>query len=138
MSFADPSGFDFNDSQSSAPVEAHWNAAAALQLAVYSLQSMSESAPSEATASRWPLFVSHAMATSSSTGFLIEAVISTKFPNALPSQIQTLASSFVSSPPMSPIWSLVFLDASLINEYWMSVACPASSRYCSALHVPPT
>src|SRR3990172_5417176 len=88
------------------------NVTAELQLVVYSLETMSLARA--ATASRWPDFVSHAIATCSWFGPFALAVISVNDPHALPLQIQAFASSFVSSAPIRPIWSLPGFEAILI------------------------
>ena len=74
---------------------------------VYSLDTMlSAGVEGTATTRRLPEFDSHAIASSPRSGVRALAVISTKFPHALPSQIHAFASLFVASPPRSPILSL--------------------------------
>src|SRR3972149_1555598 len=110
---------------------ANGDVTAELQLDVYSLDTISLA--SAAIARRSPEFVSHAIAASSRfgraavgvvsvLGLVAVAVISVLDPHALPPQIQALTSSFVSSPPIRPIWLLAFFAASLISGYWASVA----------------
>src|SRR3972149_651158 len=139
MSSAPGDGFGFRDSQRIlVVVSEHWNVVAALQTVVNSFDTMLNEDAGCPTASRWPELDSHAMATRSRSLFPALAVISTLFPKVLPSQIQAFTSLLVPSAPISPIWLLPFREARLINRYWTSVACPASSRYCSTLHAPPT
>ena len=73
------------------------------------------------TASRSPEFDSQAIAARSRLGAAAVGVISVNDPKEVPPQIQALASLFVASPPMSPIWSLPRLDASPITVYCTSV-----------------
>src|SRR5206468_1809383 len=96
---------------------------------VYSLKTtFAGVALSTAPARRLPELDSHAIATSSSLGAFMAAVISLFDPHALPSQIHAFASLSVTSAPINPTWSLPFFGARSISAYWMSAAWPVSSR----------
>src|SRR3989442_469757 len=141
MSSAVDSGFALRDIQKIRLVgplpDAHVNVEGALQLVVYSFETMSVEPCRAATASRCPEFDSQAMATWRYWGLCRVAVISVFDPHAVPSQIHAFAWLFVLSPPIIPMRSLPAFGARLISVYWTSVAWPVSSRYRSGPQVPP-
>src|SRR3989442_1828243 len=113
MSFAVARGFGVSRVYRIVAPLAQAKVTALPQEVVYSLETMLALLLA-ATASRFPEPDSHARsALSRSTGPTFVVAIATKFPQAVPSQIQALTRVFVKSPPINPIWLLPPLEASL-------------------------
>src|SRR2546425_13319681 len=117
MSFAVARGFAFSRVYRIVAPLAQAKVTALPQEVVYSLETMF-AVLLAATDSRFPDPDSHARsALSRSTGPTFVVALATTVPHALPSQLQALTCVLVRSPPITPIYLLPLLDATLTTEY---------------------